>query len=123
MYCIFMCSMANPQIVHNHTSIWRICHKSTFHSIPRFYESQHNFLNVVSKLLIIIIEIVIVFLLRFCIEILTEFEKMSLVIEGTNASPRINKRPMGHIAQLRNQFKSINTCDYNLTLINRRQKI
>ena len=58
-----MCSMANPQIVHNLTSIWRICHtcKSTFHSIPRFYESQHNFLNVVSKLLIIIIETVIVF--------------------------------------------------------------
>ena len=75
------------------------------HFTPRFYESQHNFLNVVSKLLIIIIEIVIVFLLRFCIEILTEFEKMSLVIEGTNASPRINKRPMGHIAHLRNQVQ------------------
>ena len=83
-----MCSMANPQNVHYLTStgIWRICHKNTLHSIPRFYESQHNFLNVVSKLLIIIIETVIVFL-YYCTEILTEFENMSLVIQETSASP------------------------------------
>ena len=85
--------MANPQNVHNLTStgIWSICHKSTLHSIPRFYESQHNFLNVVSKLLIIIIETVIVFL-YYCTEILTEFENMSLVIEGMNASPIQGKK-------------------------------
>ena len=32
----------------------------------------------------------------------------------------INKRPMGHIAHLRKQFKSINTYDYIITLIKRR---
>ena len=34
-----------------------------------------------------------------------------------------NKRPMGHIAHLRKQFKSINTYDYIITLIKRRKKI
>ena len=33
-----------------------------------------------------------------------------------------NKRPMGHIAHLRKQFKSINTFDYIKTLIKRRKK-
>ena len=33
-----------------------------------------------------------------------------------------NKRPMGHIAHLRKQFKSINTFDYIITLIKRREK-
>ena len=33
-----------------------------------------------------------------------------------------NKRPMGHIAHLKKQFKSINTYDYIITLINRRKK-
>ena len=33
-----------------------------------------------------------------------------------------NKRPMGHIAHLRKQFKSINTIDYIITLIKRRKK-
>ena len=33
-----------------------------------------------------------------------------------------NKRPMGHIAYLKKQFKSINTYDYIITLINRRKK-
>ena len=33
-----------------------------------------------------------------------------------------NKRPMGHIAHLRKQFKSINTYDYIITLIKRRRK-
>ena len=32
-----------------------------------------------------------------------------------------NKRPMGHIAHLRKQFKSINTYDYIITLIRRRK--
>ena len=34
----------------------------------------------------------------------------------------VNKRPMGHIAHLRKQFKSINTYDYIITLIKRRKK-
>ena len=35
----------------------------------------------------------------------------------------INKRPMGHIAYLRKQFKSINTYNYYIiTLIKRRKK-
>ena len=34
----------------------------------------------------------------------------------------LNKRPMGHIAHLRKQFKSINTNDYIITLIKRRKK-
>ena len=33
-----------------------------------------------------------------------------------------NKRPMGHIAHLRKQFKSMNTYDYIITLIKRRKK-
>ena len=33
-----------------------------------------------------------------------------------------NKRPMGHIAHLRKQFKSLNTYDYIITLIKRRKK-
>ena len=36
--------------------------------------------------------------------------------EGTN------KRPMGHIAHLRKQFKSLNKYDYIITLIKRRKK-
>ena len=32
-----------------------------------------------------------------------------------------NKRPMGNIAHLRKQFKSINTYDYIITLIKRRK--
>ena len=34
----------------------------------------------------------------------------------------INKRPMGHIAHLRNQFKSLNKYDFIITLIKRRKK-
>ena len=34
----------------------------------------------------------------------------------------VNKRPMGHIAHLRKQFKSINTYDNIITLIKRRKK-
>ena len=33
-----------------------------------------------------------------------------------------NKRPMGHIAHLRKQFKSINTYDYIIMLIKRKEK-
>ena len=33
-----------------------------------------------------------------------------------------NKRPMGHIAHLEKQFKSINTYDYIITMIKRRKK-
>ena len=42
----------------------------------------------------------------------------------TISCPRIknNKRPMGHIAHLRKQFKSLNTYDYIITLIKRRKK-
>ena len=32
-----------------------------------------------------------------------------------------NKRPMGHIAHLREQFKSINTYDYIITLIKQKK--
>ena len=34
---------------------------------------------------------------------------------------QVNKRPMGHIAHLRKQFKSINTYNYIITLIKRRK--
>ena len=34
---------------------------------------------------------------------------------------KVNKRPMGNIAHLRKQFKSINTYDYIITLIKRRK--
>ena len=33
-----------------------------------------------------------------------------------------NKRPTGHIAHLRKQFKSINTYDYIITLIEQKKK-
>ena len=36
---------------------------------------------------------------------------------------KCNKRPMGHIAHLRNQFKSISTYIYIITLIKRRKKL
>ena len=36
--------------------------------------------------------------------------------------PKHNKRPVGHIANLRKQFKSINTYDYIITLIERKKK-
>ena len=39
-----------------------------------------------------------------------------------NRNKHINKRPMGHIAHLRKQFKSMNTYDYIITLIERRKK-
>ena len=35
----------------------------------------------------------------------------------------LNKRPIGHIAHLRKQFKSINTYDYIITLIKRKKHI
>ena len=34
-------------------------------------------------------------------------------------SRNLNKRPMGHIAYVRNQYKPINTYDYVITLIKR----
>ena len=37
-------------------------------------------------------------------------------------SPDLIKRPMGHIAHLRKQFKSKNTYGYIITLIKRRKK-
>ena len=42
--------------------------------------------------------------------------------EIREAVKKLNKRPMGHIAHLRKQFKSINTYDYIITLIKRRRK-
>ena len=41
---------------------------------------------------------------------------------GKYSFPIYNKRPMGHIAHLRKQLKSINTYDYIITLIKRRKK-
>ena len=35
----------------------------------------------------------------------------------------LNKRPIGHIAHPRKQFKSINTYDYIITLIKRKKNI
>ena len=43
--------------------------------------------------------------------------------EGHDCSLKLNMRPMGHIAHLRKQFKSINTYDYIIMLIKRRKKI
>ena len=40
----------------------------------------------------------------------------------TVLSDTLHKRPMGHIAHLRKQFKSINTYDYIITLIQRIKK-
>ena len=43
-------------------------------------------------------------------------------VKSTEKSVKFtNKRPMGHIAHLRKQFKSINTYDYIITLIKRRK--
>ena len=41
---------------------------------------------------------------------------------GRKTEKNDNKRPMGHIAHLRKQFKSIHTHDYIITLIKRRKK-
>ena len=48
------------------------------------------------------------------------------ICESINASLpmlRKHKMPMGHIAHLRKQFKSINTYDYIITLIKRKKNI
>ena len=42
--------------------------------------------------------------------------------EGKKTQKKENKRPMGHIAHLRKQFKSINTYDYIITLFKRSKK-
>ena len=47
---------------------------------------------------------------------------LGMVLRSRNGIVRYNKRPMGHIAHLRKQFKSINTYDYIITLIKRRKK-
>ena len=47
-----------------------------------------------------------------------------LIEKGTNMILKYkNKRPMGHIAHLRKQFKSINTYDYIITLIKRKKTL
>ena len=43
-----------------------------------------------------------------------------LVIKPSSSTQ--TKRPMGHIAHLRKEFKSINTYDYIITMIKRRKK-
>ena len=48
-----------------------------------------------------------------------ELNKVHLKFQS--AKVNTNKRPMGHIAHLRKQFKSINTYDYIITLIKRRK--
>ena len=51
--------------------------------------------------------------------------KISVLSKKTfinTTTANINKRPMGHIAHLRKQFKSINTYDYIITWIKRRKK-
>ena len=57
-----------------------------------------------------------VYWLKF--HILNNRENWSLIYDFNT----INKRPMGHIAHLRKQFKTINTYDYIITLIKRRKK-
>ena len=44
------------------------------------------------------------------------------ILHHLNFKDQKNKRPMGHIAHLRKQFKSINTIDYIIMLIKRRKK-
>ena len=46
-----------------------------------------------------------------------KYAKINRVMENS-----LNKKPMGHIAHLRKQFKSINTYHYIITLIKRRKK-
>ena len=51
----------------------------------------------------------------------TSYLLVNILFSGL-LSKNINKRPMGHIAHLRKQFKSINIYDYIITLIKRRKK-
>ena len=57
------------------------------------------------------------------IGISTTWTSSILLGSGKSTVFSINKRPMGHIAHLRKQFKSLNTYDYIITLIKRRINI
>ena len=46
----------------------------------------------------------------------SNFSEKSYTKMISNQNQVLNKRPMGHIAHLRKQFKSINTYDYIITL-------
>ena len=48
------------------------------------------------------------------------FSQLSNVTDELNFD-NINKRPMGHMAHLRKQFKAINTYDYIITLVKRKK--
>ena len=50
------------------------------------------------------------------------FERCYSLITATVCAYKLNKRPMGHIAHLRKQFKSLNKYDYIITLIQRIKK-
>ena len=56
------------------------------------------------------------------LRLLRLFDKLLVPRQIANKDNKRNKRPMGHIAHLRKQFKSINTDDYIITLIKRRKK-
>ena len=53
--------------------------------------------------------------------IISTFVKRSIQKYMHKCNTCTNKRPMGHIAHLRKQFKSINTYDYMITLIKSRK--
>ena len=54
--------------------------------------------------------------------LITVLQSKSLNLREQCKKQLKNKRSIGHIAHLRKQFKSINTYDYIITLINRRKK-
>ena len=58
----------------------------------------------------------------FGLHFLYNLTVVQIVSKTTISSHKINKRPMGHIAHLRKQFKSINTYDNIITLIKKTKK-
>ena len=63
------------------------------------------------------LEIILIVFTMFCITVIIfRFHTMIFVVKKLN-----NKRPMGQIAHLKKQFKSINTKNYIITLIRKRK--
>ena len=62
-----------------------------------------------------------IFAMEKILQILRNKKILQNVIQFVNWW-KSNKRPMGHIAHLRKQFKSINTYDNIITLFNKRRK-
>ena len=89
-------------------------------SLFSFRRRFATFLGVVVLVDCILIRVKSMLVLLFYIPIL--LTRYMFIFDIFTSEANLKKRPMGHIAHLRKQFKSINTYDYIITLIKRRKK-